>query len=51
MVVSRKMLGFGADSRERIFETSLVQNKVVFSKAQSGGRTRGQKEQHWGCDG
>ena len=36
MVVSRKMLGFGADSREIIFETSFVQNKVVFIKHRVG---------------
>ena len=39
------MLGLEGNGQERILETSLVQ-KGGFIKAQ--GRTRGQKELHWG---
>lgn len=39
-----KMLGFGADSQERILETSLVQRKVVLLK--HGDRTCGPEELH-----
>ena len=41
------MLGFRADSWERILQTSLVQ-KGGFIKAWD--RTLGQKELHWGCE-
>ena len=43
-----EVVRIGADSQERILQTSLVQ-KSGFIKAWA--QDRGQKELHWGCEG